>query len=271
MAGKFKVNQMEIGGDKPVLIAGPCVVESKAITFQVAETIHSLSREYNIPVIFKSSYSKANRTSGESYKGPGIDEGLRILEDIKKEFGFPILTDVHLPDEVSKAAEVADILQIPAFLSRQTDLALAVAASGRAVNIKKGQFLAPEDMGNIAGKIEAAGNSRIMLTERGTSFGYHNLVVDFRSFIIMRNLGYPVIYDATHSIQLPAGRGTSSGGNPEYIIPLAKAAMACGIDGLFVETHPQPSQALCDADCQLSLELMKELIESVFLPYSEHK
>ena len=264
MAGTFKVNDIEIGAGRLVLIAGPCVVENKDITARVANQLSKLRDKYRLQLIFKSSYTKANRTSGKSFAGLGIDEGLRILQAVKSDFGFPLLTDVHSPAEVASASEVADILQIPAFLSRQTDLALAVAKSGRAVNIKKGQFLAPEDMKHIAGKFEAAGNHRIMLTERGACFGYHNLVVDFRSFIIMKNLGYPVIYDATHSIQLPSGGGFASAGNPEFIIPLAKAAVACGIDGLFIETHPDPASALSDTQCQLPLNEMEKLIQSVW-------
>lgn len=264
MAETFRIDNINVGGGSHILIAGPCVIENEGITFRVAERLSELGARYKLQLIFKSSYFKANRTSGDSFSGPGIDEGLRVLRSVKERFHLPLLTDVHSAAEVGRAAEICDVLQIPAFLSRQTDLAVAVAKSGKAVNIKKGQFLAPEDMGPIAEKIKSAGNNRIMLTERGTSFGYHNLVVDFRSFIVMRALGYPVIYDATHSIQLPGGRQFASSGNPEFIIPLARAAVACGIDGLFVETHPNPPEALCDADCQLPLRDFENLIETVF-------
>ncbi len=263
MTSQFEIGGITIGGGNFVLIAGPCVIETEAITFEVAERLSILREKYQIPVIFKSSYLKANRTSIKSYIGPGIEKGLEILKQVKDRYNLPILTDVHTDGEVGAASEVADVLQIPAFLSRQTFLVVKAAQSGKALNIKKGQFLAPEDMAYIAAKAESAGNHRIMLTERGTSFGYHNLVVDFRSFIIMRKLGYPVIYDATHSIQLPSGAGMTSGGNPEFIIPLAKAATACGIDGLFIETHPNPSEALSDADCQLHLPKMEELLDSI--------
>ena len=246
MAGSFRINSISVGEGIPLIIAGPCVIEGEEITFRVAEALVKLKEKYSLQLIFKSSYLKANRMSGESFAGPGINEGLKILQAVKDRYGLPVLTDVHSEGEVPAAAEVADVLQIPAFLSRQTDLAMAVAKSGRAINIKKGQFLAPEDMGMVAAKINTAGNNRIMLTERGTSFGYHNLVVDFRSFIIMQKLGYPVIYDATHSIQLPGGMGASSGGNPEFVIPLAKAAVACGVDGIFVETQPPPPKPQCD-------------------------
>ncbi|MBD3170014.1 MAG: 3-deoxy-8-phosphooctulonate synthase [candidate division Zixibacteria bacterium] len=264
MIKPFKIGNIEVGGGKHILIAGPCVIESEKITTRVAERLARIRDNFQLQLIFKSSYLKANRTSIESYTGPGIDKGLEILGKVKEVYNLPILTDVHSPEEAPLAAEVADILQIPAFLCRQTKLTVAVAETGKAVNIKKGQFVAPEDMGVIAEKAKSTGNDRIMLTERGTSFGYHNLVVDFRSFIIMRKLGYPVIYDATHSVQLPSGLGTASGGNPEFIVPLARAAVACGIDGLFIETHPNPPQALCDAGCQLPIALMEDLIKEVF-------
>ncbi len=263
MTGEFKTGDIYVGDGNLLFIAGPCVIESEEITFEVAERLEKLKEKYSLQLIFKSSYLKANRTSIDSFTGPGLDKGLEILQAVKDKFGLPVLTDVHSAADVNPASEVADFLQIPAFLCRQTDLAVAVGNSGKAVNIKKGQFMAPEDMANIARKIESTGNKKIMLTERGTSFGYHNLVVDFRSFVIMRKLGYPVIYDATHSVQIPGGLGNASGGNPEFIIPLAKAAVACGIDGLFFETHPEPSQALCDADCQLPLSQAEELIKAV--------
>jgi len=264
MVESFQIGDITVGAGQHLIIAGPCVIENRDLTFRVAEHLVRIREKFDVQLIFKSSYSKANRMSGKSFTGPGINEGLKILQSVKDQFGLLLTTDVHSESEVAAAAEVVDLLQIPALLSRQTDLALAVAKTGKAVNIKKGQFLAPEDMGSIAGKIKSAGNNRIMLTERGTSFGYHNLVVDFRSFVIMRDLGYPVIFDVTHSIQLPGSLETSSGGNPEFIIPLARAAVACGIDGLFIETHPEPPQALCDAHCQLPLSEMEKLITSAF-------
>ncbi len=242
------------------LIAGPCAVEGKEVCFEVAEQVKKLSERFHIPYVFKSSYKKANRLSAGSYAGPGLEEGLRILEEVKNEFALPILTDVHETKEVPAAAEVVDILQIPAFLCRQTDLVVEAAKTGKWVNIKKGQFLAPEDMGKIAAK---ANSSKVMLTERGTTFGYHNLVVDFRSLLIMRETGYKVIFDATHSLQLPGGGGTVSTGQPQYVIPMAKAAMAVGIDGLFVETHPRPAEALSDAGAMLPLDKMEKLLEAV--------
>jgi 2-dehydro-3-deoxyphosphooctonate aldolase (KDO 8-P synthase) len=249
-----------IDGKRLFLIAGPCVIESEDICFQVAEKIKTLGEKYKIPVIFKASYSKANRLSGESFSGKGIDFGLKLLAKIGREFGLPLLTDIHETTEVLGVAEVVDILQIPAFLCRQTELVRQAAASGKWINIKKGQFLAPEDMDKIAGK---AKSGKVMLTERGSSFGYHNLVVDFRSLLIMRKFGYPVIFDATHSLQLPGGSGHFSSGQPEFIIPFAKAAVAIGVDGLYVETHPEPSKALSDAASMLPLKNLETLITEV--------
>lgn len=246
-----------------VLIAGPCVIESEKLVLSTAEKIWSVCEKYGIPFVFKSSYKKANRTSLSSFTGLGIKKGLSILKKVKREFDLPVLTDIHGAEEARPAAEVADILQIPAFLSRQTDLILAAAKTGRAVNLKKGQFLAPEDMRAAVEKVASTGNKKILLTERGTSFGYHNLVVDFRSLLVMRDFGYPVIYDATHSVQLPGGNSHSSGGQPEFIIPLTKAAVAIGIDALFVETHPNPPKALSDADCQLPLSKLEFLLEQI--------
>ena len=243
------------------LIAGPCVVENESVCLRVADHLARLTRQYDLPFVFKSSYKKANRLSGDSYAGPGLEEGLRILQRVKERLDVAILTDVHETVEVGPAAEVADILQIPAFLSRQTDLLRAAAATGRWVNIKKGQFLAPQDMAVIAAKVDSR---RVMLTERGTTFGYHNLVVDFRSLLIMKETaGLPVVFDATHSLQLPGGAGKSSTGQPQYVIPMARAAVAVGVDGLFVETHPEPAQALSDAGAMLPLERMPELLEQV--------
>ncbi len=246
-----------------VLIAGPCVIESERLVLSTAGKILEICEKFGLPFVFKSSYKKANRTSLRSFTGPGLKKGLTILQKVKKEFQIPVLTDIHGEAEAKPAAEVADILQIPAFLSRQTDLILAAARTGRAVNLKKGQFLAPEDMRSAVEKAASTGNKKILVTERGTSFGYHNLVVDFRSLLIMREFGYPVLYDATHSVQLPGGNSHSSGGRPEFIIPLAKAAVAVGIDALFVEIHPNPSKALSDADCQLPLAQLESLLQEV--------
>ncbi len=262
MAGKkFKIGSIAIGGDKPFFIAGPCVVESEAIAFVTAEEIVRVSEKFKIPFIYKSSYTKANRQSGESFASIGTDKALQILDDVKKQFNLPVLTDIHTPEEASIAAEVADCLQIPAFLCRQTELIRAAAKTNLPLNIKKGQFMAPKDMGEAAAKAEAEGNARIMLTERGTTFGYNDLVVDFRSLVIMKQLGYPVVFDSTHSVQKPGAAGDSSGGSPEFIIPLARAAAAVGIDGLFVETHPEPQNALCDRNCQLKLDLLEQMVE----------
>lgn len=248
-----------------VLIAGPCVVESRDLIMRTAEAVRSTAAKYGIPVIFKSSFRKANRTSGRSFSGLGMDEALAILAEVKRQFGMPVLTDIHAEGEAAAAAEVADVLQIPAFLCRQTDLLQAAGRTGRVVNIKKGQFLAPEDMKHAAGKVAETGNTKIMLTERGTTFGYHNLVVDMRSLTIMAGLGYPVVLDATHSVQLPGGDSASarSAGQPEFIFPLARAGVAVGIAGLFLEVHPDPSRALSDAASQLRLDLLDGLLRQV--------
>ena len=242
------------------LIAGPCVVETEDICFEVAETVAALAGKYDLPYVFKSSFKKANRLSPGSYSGPGFEEGLGILQKVKDRYDLPVLTDIHETVEIEKVSRVADILQIPAFLCRQTDLVVQAAATGKWINIKKGQFLAPEDMAKIAAK---ADSKKDMLTERGASFGYHNLVVDFRSLLIMKETGHRVVFDATHSLQLPGGGGAVSTGQPEYVIPMSKAAAAVGIDGLFVETHPEPSQAKSDAGAMLPLEKMDELLEAV--------
>jgi 2-dehydro-3-deoxyphosphooctonate aldolase (KDO 8-P synthase) len=249
-----------LDGDELFLIAGPCVVESEDICFSVAERLKELSEKYGIPIIFKSSYSKANRLSGESFSGHGVEFGLKVLAMVREKFEMPILTDVHETTETVMAAEVVDVLQIPAFLSRQTELVRHAAATGKWINIKKGQFLAPEDMDKIASK---AKSGKVILTERGSSFGYHNLVVDFRSLLIMRRFGYPVVYDATHSLQLPGGAGDFSSGQPEFIIPFAKAAVAVGVNGLFIETHPEPSRALSDAATMLPLDRFETLVKEV--------
>lgn len=264
MAELVRIDNLEIGkGNRLALIAGPCVIESEKIVLQTCEKIKEITSKLKIPFIFKSSYSKANRLSAESYSGPGMSEGLRILEKVKKEFEVLILTDIHNPDEAEPVSEVADVIQIPAFLCRQTDLVLAAAKTGKAINLKKGQFMAPEDMRSIAKKIESVGNHNILLTERGTFFGYHNLVVDMRSLVIMRNLGYPVVFDATHSLQLPGSGGGFSGGQPQFILPLARAAVACGCDALFIEAHPDVKNALCDKDSMLPLEKLEELLVQV--------
>lgn len=242
------------------LIAGPCVAESADLCLTVAEQVNKLCVKRDLPYVFKASYKKANRLSAESYSGPGIDAGLKMLEKVKQRFGIPVLTDIHETIEVSAAAQVADILQIPAFLCRQTDLVVAAAQTDKWVNIKKGQFLAPEDMAKIAAK---ANSKKVMLTERGTTFGYRNLVVDFRALLIMKETGFPVVFDATHSLQIPGGGGSVSTGQPQYIIPMARAAAAVGINGLFVETHPNPPDAKSDAGAMLSLSQMEILIDEV--------
>lgn len=241
------------------LLAGPCAVESEQLCLEVAGQVRDLALRYNVPYVFKSSYKKANRTSAGSYSGPGLDEGLRILRKVKDEFGVPVVTDVHETTEIAAVAEVADVLQIPAFLCRQTALVEQAAASGKWVNIKKGQFLAPEDMAKVAAK---AKSDKIMLTERGSSFGYHNLVVDFRGLMIMKQTGHKIVFDSTHSLQLPSS-GAVTTGQPEYIIPMASAAAAVGIDGLFVETHPNPAEALSDAGVMLPLDQMEALLATV--------
>jgi 2-dehydro-3-deoxyphosphooctonate aldolase (KDO 8-P synthase) len=242
------------------LIAGPCAIESEEVCLVVAEKLAELSAKYELPVIFKSSYTKANRLSAESFSGHGIDFGLKVLGNIKKKFDLPLLTDIHETSEIKSVADVVDVLQIPAFLCRQTELVRQTAETGKWVNIKKGQFISPDDMDKIAAKAQS---DKIMLTERGASFGYHNLVVDFRSFVILKRFGYPVVYDVTHSLQLPGGGGVNSSGQPEFVIPMARAATAIGIDGLFVETHPNPPEALCDAASMLPLDNMEKLIEEV--------
>jgi 2-dehydro-3-deoxyphosphooctonate aldolase (KDO 8-P synthase) len=256
-----RINNITINEKTPfVLIAGPCVIETEKIAFQTAEEIKKITEQLGIPYIYKSSYTKANRQSIDSYTGPGLESGLKTLERVKKEFDVSILTDIHSPLEAAPAAEVADVLQIPAFLCRQTDIVVAAAKTGKPINIKKGQFMAPEDMGAIAAKAEHFGNDQILLTERGTTFGYHNLVVDFRSLVIMKNLDYPVVFDATHSLQLPGAVKGKSGGQPQFIFPIARAAVAVGIQALFLETHPCVEEALCDASNMLPMERLKELL-----------
>ena len=255
----IKLNDISIGEDF-FIVAGPCSLESEDIATSVAEELRRIEKKYNIPFVFKGSYRKANRLSATSYRGPGIDEGLRILSLVKEKYGFPVLTDIHTPDEAKPVSEVADIIQIPAFLCRQTELIESAARTGRIINIKKGQFLSPEDMKFAAEKAERAGNDKVILTERGTFFGYRNLVVDFRSILIMKSLGYPVLFDATHSFQTPGGRGDSSGGRRDFSIPFAKAAAVLGVDGIYIETHPNPDEALSDSAVMLPLHSMEKLV-----------
>lgn len=247
----------------PVIIAGPCVIEDEDITFYTAGTLKEVCNKVGLSLIFKSSYDKANRTSLSSYRGPGIEKGLKILSDVRSKFGIPVISDVHSINEVMPASEVLDVLQIPAFLCRQTDLIIEASKTGKPVNIKKGQFLAPWDVRNIIEKFISTGNHNLMITERGTSFGYNNLVVDFRAFPIMRSFGYPVIFDVTHSLQLPGGQGTCSGGQREFAEPLARAAVAVGVDGLFMEVHPEPDKALCDGPNMIRLDDVERMLRNI--------
>jgi 2-dehydro-3-deoxyphosphooctonate aldolase (KDO 8-P synthase) len=263
-ASSFSIGNIRFGAHAPLfLIAGPCVIESESHATGMAERLGAIAAELGIPYIFKASYDKANRTSVSSFRGPQLEEGLRILAAIKKHTGLPILSDVHDVSQVGPAAEVCDILQIPAFLCRQTDLLAAAGRTGRVVNVKKGQFVSPWEMSNAAEKIASTGNEKIILTERGSSFGYQNLVVDMRSFPIMRKFGYPVVFDVTHSVQLPGGAGKSSGGQPEFIEPLARAGTAAGVDGLFLEVHDNPAQALSDGANALPLEQLRPLLRKI--------
>jgi 2-dehydro-3-deoxyphosphooctonate aldolase (KDO 8-P synthase) len=253
MNGKVSISNFVIGNGDLVMIAGPCVIESADATLSIARTLQEYARELNLPLIFKASYDKANRTSVNSFRGPGLIKGLEILARVKDEVGLPVISDVHQVADIAPAAEVLDVLQIPAFLCRQTDLLVAAALTGKPVNIKKGQFMAPWDMSQAVDKVFATGNRRVLLTERGATFGYNNLVVDFRSLPIMRSLGCPVILDVTHSVQLPGGQGTCSGGQREYIPLLARAGVAAGVDALFMEVHPDPECAKCDGPNSLPL------------------
>ena len=258
-----KTSNRTIGCGKRAVFAGPCVAESRDLCLRVAEYLAKICDKLDVQYIFKASFDKANRSSGESFRGPGIDAGLAMLSAVKDEFGLPVVTDVHESAQAARVAEVADFLQIPAFLCRQTDLLLACAATGRPVNVKKGQFLAPEDMAGVIGKLRAAGCNDILLTERGTTFGYHNLVVDMRSLAAMRALGVPVVFDATHSVQLPGGLGKASGGQRQYVPYLARAAAAVGIDALFLEVHPDPDHALSDGPNSLDFGSAAKTIEQV--------
>ncbi|HLB25298.1 MAG TPA: 3-deoxy-8-phosphooctulonate synthase [Nitrospirota bacterium] len=264
MTKGINIGGIIIGGGNPVvLIAGPCVIESEDKAMRAAEDIVRAAEEINAPLVFKASFDKANRSSASSYRGPGIRDGLKILAKVKKEYGVPVISDIHGIEQVALAAEVLDAIQIPAFLCRQTDLLAEAARTGLPVNVKKGQFMAPWDMKNVIEKIKAAGSDNIILTERGASFGYNNLVVDFRSLAIMRDMGYPVVFDATHSVQLPGGAGTKSSGQREFVRPLARAAAAVGIDGIFMEVHPCPDEALCDGPNMVDVAGMVSIYEEV--------
>lgn len=261
---QVKLNNLTIGSECGfVLIAGPCVIENEASALAIASSLKELTARLNIPFVFKASYDKANRTSISAYRGPGAREGLKILRNIKEKIGTPVLSDVHRFEEIDEAADVLDIMQVPAFLCRQTDFLVEIARKAKIVNVKKGQFLAPWDVSNIIDKIKSAGNDNIMITERGASFGYNNLVFDVRALPIMRAMGYPVIFDATHSVQLPGGAGTSSGGQREMVPYLARAAVAAGVDGIFMEVHPDPEKALCDGANSLYLNSLEELLTTM--------
>jgi len=256
-----EIGRFSIGGGSLLLIAGPCVIEGEAHALGLARSIRDVAARVGLPYVFKASYDKANRTSGRSFRGPGLDEGLRILRRVRDDLGVAVLTDIHEPSHAEPVAAVADVLQIPAFLCRQTDLLVAAARTGRVVNIKKGQFLAPSDVRHAVAKVTAAGNERIIVTERGASFGYNNLVVDMRSFPIMRALGYPVVYDVTHSLQLPGAGDGVTAGQAEFIEPMASAGVAAGVDGVFMEVHERPESAKSDAQNALRLELLEPLLE----------
>jgi 2-dehydro-3-deoxyphosphooctonate aldolase (KDO 8-P synthase) len=260
MTKTVQAGKVKFGGNHPLaLIAGPCVIESREMCLELAGELCKLSRKEKIPLVFKASYDKANRTSHKSFRGPGLSRGLPILAEVKERYGLPILVDVHSETEVPIAAQVADILQLPAFLCRQTDLVLALGESGKTVNIKKGQFLAPWDIRHVIAKVESTGNKSIIITERGVSFGYNNLVADMRSLLIMREFGYPVIFDSTHSVQLPGGAGDRTGGDGRWAPYLARAAVATGCDGIFLETHLQPEKALSDKDNAIAFAALRKL------------
>ena len=264
MTREIPIKSVKIGGGNPiVLIAGPCVIESEDKAMAAAELIVEAATKLKVPFIFKSSYDKANRSSGASFRGPGLEEGLRILGRIKNTFNVPVISDIHSIEQIDPASEVLDVIQIPAFLCRQTDLLHKAAKCGLPVNVKKGQFMAPADVKNIITKFKEAGSEDLILTERGVSFGYNNLVVDFRSLSIMRPMGYPIVFDATHSVQLPGGAGTSSSGQRQFVAPLARAAAAVGIDGIFMEVHPCPDEALCDGPNMVTVPEMVSIMEQV--------
>lgn len=256
---KVKLNNFEFGGDKLVIIAGPCAIESRDVVFKTAEGLKEITTELGIPFVFKASYDKANRTSIESFRGPGLEEGLKILQEVKEQFEVPILTDIHTPSEAKPVGEVVDIIQIPAFLSRQTDILVEAAKTDKIVNIKKGQFLSPEQVFLSAQKVAKSGNDKILITERGSSFGYGNLVVDMRSIYLVQQAGYPVVFDATHSVQLPGGGGTCSSGDRRFVEPLSNAAIAASASSLFFEVHPDPDKALCDGPNMIRLADAKRI------------
>lgn len=261
---KVTVGGIKVGGGEPfVLIAGPCVIEGEKLTRKVAASLKAMTAELGIPFIFKSSYDKANRSSLRSFRGPGLDRGLKILKAIREDYGVPVLSDVHRFEEIERASEILDVAQIPAFLCRQTDFVVELARHAKVVNIKKGQFLAPWDVANVVQKVESAGNRNILITERGASFGYNNLVSDMRSIPILRKMGYPVVFDATHSVQLPGGAGEASGGDRAMAVFLARAAVAVGVDALFLEVHPDPDRARCDGPNSLALDSLRGLLATL--------
>jgi 2-dehydro-3-deoxyphosphooctonate aldolase (KDO 8-P synthase) len=264
MTASFQIGHLQVGLNEPLfVIVGPCVIESRDLCLQIAEALLDIQQRTGVGVVFKASFDKANRSSISSFRGAGLQAGLDTLARIKDEFGCLLITDVHQPEQCAEVAKVVDILQIPAFLCRQTDLLVAAAECGKPVNVKKGQFLAPEDMAEVIKKIESSGNQRILLTERGASFGYHNLVVDMRSLVIMKQLGCPIIFDATHAVQIPGGLGNASGGKREFVFPLARAAAAVGIDGLFLETHPEPEKALSDGPNSVPLNQIPQILKTI--------
>ncbi|MDY6971441.1 MAG: 3-deoxy-8-phosphooctulonate synthase [Thermodesulfobacteriota bacterium] len=261
MKHAMKIGKLTIDANGPFfVIAGPCVIEDEATTFEVARFLRETGEALDIPIIFKTSFDKANRTSLNSFRGPGVDKGMDIIQEVKLMTGLPVLSDVHQAAEIEKAPGVLDVIQIPAFLCRQTDLILAAARTGLVINLKKGQFLSPWDMGSAVEKVISTGNQGILITERGTSFGYNNLVVDIRSIPVLKSFGFPVVFDATHSVQLPGGHGTCSGGQREFVAPLARAAVAAGADGVFMEVHPDPDSALCDGPNSLRLHELRPLL-----------
>jgi 2-dehydro-3-deoxyphosphooctonate aldolase (KDO 8-P synthase) len=263
LTGEITIADIKLGGNNPLcIIAGPCVIENADLVFHTAEKLKEICSTVGLSLLFKSSFDKANRTSLSSFRGPGVDMGLRILSDLRSRLHVPVISDIHSVEEVKPASEVLDALQIPAFLCRQTDLILAASNTGKPVNIKKGQFLGPWDVKNIIEKFTSTGNQNIFITERGSSFGYNNLVVDFRGFPIMRSFGHPVIFDVTHSLQLPGGMGKSSGGQREFAEPLARAAVSVGVDGLFIEVHPDPDKALCDGPNMMRLDALGKLLKT---------
>lgn len=264
MNREIKIQEVAIGGKNPfVLIAGPCVIEGREETLRIAESLQEITSAVSVPLIFKSSYDKANRSSLKSFRGPGLERGLEILREVRKRLNLPVLSDVHRFEEIQEAASVLDVIQIPAFLCRQTDFVMEVARTGKPVNVKKGPFIAPLEVKNIIDKITSTGNQKILITERGFTFGYNNLVADMRSLVILQQFGYPVVFDATHSVQLPGGNTDSSGGEREFIPPLSRAAVAVGVDALFLEVHEKPDQALCDGPNSLTLKELPSLLSTL--------